>query len=151
MKQGELILRDAGKDELYWIVLILLAGLAWTKTEGLLPEQTRLWLTAGVAAAMVILRLTALRRWHIRRESWTLQNGVLQVGSKAIPLADIRSAGLKPGVLTKGSWTLIVRADRTHRFASLTSGAEKASSVQGIQDLGYAIKAAVDEMDGKHA
>ena len=56
MKQGELILRDAGKDELYWIVLILLAGLAWTKTESLLPEQV----TGDALIALIEQTITEL-------------------------------------------------------------------------------------------
>ena len=51
------------------------------------------------------------------------------------------------GTLAPGSWTLIIRADRTHRFASLTRGPEKEASVRGIQTLGHQLKAAVDRMD----
>ena len=147
MRQGDLILRETGLEELYWIGLILATGLLWTKTEGLLGDQLRIALLAGLAAVMVIVKFTLLRTWHIRRVAWTLDRRQLTVGDKTVPLSAIAVAGLQPGRLNKNTLTLVIKADHTLRLSSLTRGKELEQSVQGIRDLGYALKDAVDELD----
>lgn len=144
MKKGSLILRETGQEELYWIALIVITGLLWTKTEGVLEEQGRIALTLGAAAVMAAAKFTILHARHIRRVDWSLDDLTLTLGDKAIPLSTIRSAGLQPGRLNQNALTLIIRAEHTVRCASLTGGKELEASVQGVKELGYALKAAVD-------
>lgn len=144
MKKGSLIIRETGQEELYWIALIVITGLLWTKTEGVVGERVRIALTLGAASAMAVIKFTILRNRHIRRVDWSLDGLTLTLGDKAIPLSAIRSAGLQPGRLNQNTMTLIIRAEHTVRCASLTGGKELEASVQGVKELGYALKAAVD-------
>ena len=71
MQQGELILRNTGRDEGYWVALLLITGGLWTVLEKSLTQDALVWMVCGLVLAAVVLRLTVLRSWHHYTLHWT--------------------------------------------------------------------------------
>ena len=150
MQQGELILRNTGRDEGYWVALLLITGGLWTVLEKSLTQDALVWMVCGLVLAAVVLRLTVLRSWHHYTLPWTLDDEKLTVGDRVVPLREIDSVGLKSGTFTKGSLYLIIRGRRTLRLAALVQGRDRARSVESIRAMGYALKQTIERLDGEN-
>lgn len=147
MQQGELILRNPGKDEGYWIVVLLVTGALWTILEPTVTQDMLAAVTCGVIAVAVVLRLTVLRSWHRYTTPWTLDDEKLTVGSRVVPIRDIDSVGLKEGTFIKGSLYLVIKGRQTLRLAALVRGKERAQSIESIRAMGWALKQTIDRLD----
>ena len=148
MQQGELILRNAGRDEGYWVALLLITGGLWSVLENKLTEDTLVILVCGVVAVGIALRLALLRTWHLYTLPWTLDEEKLTLGDRVVPLSDIDSVGLKKGFLVKGSLYLIIRGRHTIRLAALVRGKDRARSAESIREMGWALKQSIERVDG---
>ena len=150
MQQGEVILRNTGRDEGFWVgVLAVTAGM-WYLLEGRLTQDSLAMLALGLVLAAAVLRLTVLSRWHVYTQNWTLDDEKLTLGDRVILLGDIDSVGLKQGHFTKGSLFLIIRGRETLRLAALVRGKERAQSVESIRALGWAVKQTIERLDGEN-
>lgn len=148
MQQGNLILRNAARDEGYWVGVLLATAVVWSILEKSTTEDALAGATCLLIAAAIILRLTLLRRWHIYTADWTLDDEKLTVGTRVVPLEDIDSVGLKNGTFTKGSLYLIIKGRQTMRLAALVRGKERDASIRSIREMGWALKQTIDRLDG---
>ena len=159
MQQGEVILRNTGRDEGFWVGVLMVTAGIWYLLEGRLTQDSLAMLALGLVLAAAVLRLTVLSRWHVYTQKWTLDDEKLTLGDRVLPLGDIDSVGLKKGHFTKGSLFLVIQGRETLRLAALVRGKERARSVESIRALGWAVKQAVenpnreperrqDELDG---
>lgn len=148
MQQGNLILRNAARDEGYWVGVLLATAVVWSILEKSTTEDALAGATCLLIAAAIILRLTLLRRWHIYTADWTLDDEKLTVGTRVVPLEDIDSVGLKNGTFTKGSLYLIIKGRQTMRLAALVRGKERDASILSIREMGWALKQTIDRLDG---
>ena len=147
MQQGNLILRNAARDEGYWVGVLLATAVVWSILEKSTTEDALAGATCLLIAAAIILRLTLLRRWHIYTADWTLDDEKLTVGTRVVPLEDIDSVGLKNGTFTKGSLYLIIKGRQTMRLAALVRGKERDASIRSIREMGWALKETIDRLD----
>ncbi|RHR10794.1 hypothetical protein DWX58_05290 [Pseudoflavonifractor sp. AF19-9AC] len=148
MQQGNLILRNAARDEGYWVGVLLATAVVWSILEKSTTEDALAGATCLLIAAAIILRLTLLRRWHIYTADWTLDDEKLTVGTRVVPLEDIDSVGLKNGTFTKGSLYLIIKGRQTMRLAALVRGKERDASIRSIREMGWALKQTIERLDG---
>lgn len=148
MQQGNLILRNAARDEGYWVGVLLATAVLWSILEKSATEDALAGATCLLIVAAIVLRLTLLRRWHIYAVAWTLDDEKLTVGTRVVPLSDIDSVGLKNGTFTKGSLYLIIKGRQTMRLAALVRGKERDASVLSIREMGWALKQTIDRLDG---
>ena len=148
MQQGELILRNPGKDEGYWVAVLLLSGGLWTVLEERLTQDGLVAATCALVAVAAVVRLTVLRRWHIYTVPWSVDDEKLTVGSRVVPLRDIDSVGMKKGMLVKDSHYLIIKGRQTLRLSALVRGRQREQSIQGLRDVGYALKRTIERLDG---
>lgn len=149
MQQGELILRNPGRDEGYWMALLLLTGGLWVALEQKVTQDVLLTITCVLLVAAAVLRLTVLRRWHLYTLPWTLNDERLTLGDREIPLKEIDSVGLKTGMVIKGSLFLIIKGRQTIRLAALVRGRDQKKSEVSIREMGWALKQTIDRLDGK--
>ena len=148
MQQGNLILRNAARDEGYWVGVLLATAVLWSILEKSATEDALAGATCLLIVAAIVLRLTLLRRWHIYTVAWTLDDEKLTVGTRVVPLEDIDSVGLKNGTFTKGSLYLIIKGRQTMRLAALVRGKERDASVLSIREMGWALKQTIERLDG---
>ena len=148
MQQGNLILRNAARDEGYWVGVLLATAVVWSILEKSTTEDALAGATCLLIAAAIILRLTLLRRWHIYTADWTLDDEKLTVGTRVVPLEDIDSVGLKNGTFTKGSLYLIIKGRQTMRLAALVRGKERDASIRSIREMGWELKQTIERLDG---
>ena len=139
MKQGQIMIRSVLRDDGYGVAVVAAVALLWLGTERMLTQSAQELLCLAFIGAALVLRMTALRRWHIRVLPWTLDGEKLTVGDKTIPLAGIRSVRLERATFVRGSYTLAIRSERTLRLCSLARGSDYETSVKSLQELGNAL------------
>lgn len=140
MKQGTLTLHIPGRSELYWMGSVVITGLIWILLGGEDLGTGRLAITLATAAILILLRLTVLRRWHIRTVQWSLDDEKLVLDGSVFFRSAIRSVSCRQGNGGKDSWILTIEADnRVARCYSLMGGKEMSASAQALKELARAL------------
>lgn len=142
MKQGTLTLHIPGREELYWMATVVATGLIWMLLRDQSMGQSRIYVTAGTALVMILLKLTLLRHWHTRRVDWTLDEEKLTLDGAEFFRSAIHQVSCRRGNGGADSWILTFLADnRAVKCYSLMKGkkADTAASAQALKELATAL------------
>ena len=140
MKKGTLTLYIPGREELYWMAAVVITGLCYMVLRERGMGRTGIYIAAGVAAVLILLKFTLLRRWHVRTVSWTLDGERLMLGEEEIPLSSLTKVSCRQGRGGPDSWILdLVSGRRQVRCYSLMKGKDAPASARAMQELALAL------------
>lgn len=140
MKKGTLTLYIPGREELYWMAAVVITGLCYMVLRERGMGRTGIYIAAGVAAVLILLKFTLLRRWHVRTVNWTLDGERLMLGEEEIPLSSLTKVSCRQGRGGPDSWILdLVSGRRQVRCYSLMKGKDAPASARAMQELALAL------------
>lgn len=140
MKQGTLTLHIPGREELYWMAAVVITGLCYMVLRERGMGMRGVYIAAGVAAVLILLKFTLLRRWHVRTVNWTLDGERLMLGEEEIPLSSLTKVSCRRGRGGPDSWILtLVSGRRQVRCYSLMKGKDAPASARAMQELALAL------------
>lgn len=135
MHSGKLLVRGVGKDEAYWaVMLVIIIGLA-TVGRNAIPREPLTLLVLAVFCGMAAARFTLFKNLDVVRTDWSMDDTALTIGEDVIPLEKITSVGVHSGLNAKGSRTLVIKADKSYRYPSVSIGAAHKESVRTMWEI----------------
>lgn len=140
MKKGTLTLYIPGREELYWMAAVVVTGLCYMVLRERGMGRNGVYIAAGVAVVLILLKFTLLRHWHIRTVDWTLDEDRLVLGGEEIPRSSLTHVSCRQGRGGPHSWILtLVSGRRQVRCYSLMKGKDAPASARAMQELALAL------------
>ena len=141
LKQGTLLIKKTGRDELYWVVTFFASYLAWQGGYRLFAnERAAAYTLIVVVVAMIAAKFTVLRDWNTDHVEWSMTRKTLYLAGKEVPLEDINQVYFRRNKLTSNSWYLEAKgAYRIHLESLSYPAAKKAESLETMKALAFAL------------
>lgn len=141
LKQGTLLIKKTGRDELYWVVTFFASYLAWHGGFRIFSnERAAAYTLLVVVLAMIVAKFTVLREMNVDHVEWSMTKKNLYLDGKEIPLDGIDQVFFRRNKLTSNSWFLDAKGIYRIHLESLSyPAAKKAESIETMKELAFAL------------